>query len=183
MYRTLSFILILLFSATTVFATPKRVIRHVNNDGSPAVSAEPDRDDPHRDPVDVISYDDGNSLEHFLTLPESNGFEDQSYNVRFTPAEAPFNLIGFQVVLFAMDRNNGNPGMGISVFSSDGDGFPQEEIVSFDVPNGDLTFSDRDETVWNRISFADYNIEPVRFEEVVDFHEGLQKTIAWLKNV
>ena len=173
MYRTLSFILILLFSATTVFATPKRVIRHVNNDGSPAVSAEPDRDDPHRDPVDVISYDDGNSLEFYITLPEGSGFDDSSYNVRFSPVEAPFSLIGLQVVLFNMDDRNGNPGMEVAVFSSDDDGFPQEELVTFEVPNNDLNFSQAEEILWNRVSFTDYNVEPVLFEGNVDFHIAL----------
>ncbi len=172
MRRTSIFILILLFFSTVIFATPQRVIRHINNADTPFVPQYPDRDDPRRDPVDVISYDDDNSLEVFITLPESNGFEDRSYNVRFTPAEAPFELIGLHVALFEMDGRNGNPGMDVAVFSSD-DGFPLEEIVSFEVPNDDLVFSSVGEIQWNIISFEDYNIEPLQFEDLVDFHIAL----------
>jgi len=105
-----------------------------------------------------------------LTLPDWNGFEDHSFNVRFTPREAPFQLIGLQVVLSDLDGNARNPGMDVAVFSSDDEGYPLEEITSFEVPNRNLILSPENNLEWNEISFADYDVDPIEFEEAVDFH-------------
>ncbi len=170
MYRFLSLFLILLISTSAIFANQQRVIRQIPQ-SIPSVPSGPIRDDPHRDPVDLIFYDDENALTMYIPMPEGAfGVDDHSYNVRFTPAEAPFRLIGLHVALHDMRGNIGNPGMDVAVFSSNDDGFPDEEIVTFDVPNEDLVFSPSRRVEWNIISFGDYDAEPILFEEVVDFH-------------
>ncbi|MBT3232744.1 MAG: choice-of-anchor D domain-containing protein [Calditrichaeota bacterium] len=169
MRRTIVFLLILLVSGTAVFANQNRATRNLANQPTYIGISGQVRDNPHRDPVEIISYDDEETFGNYLSLPDYNGLEDHSFNVRFTPQEAPFQLIGLQVALFDMDGNIGNPGMDVAVFSSE-EGFPLEEITSFEVPNGDLTFSAENNIQWTDLSFADYDVEPVLFEDIADFH-------------
>ena len=43
--------------------------------------------------LDELSYEDPDDLPNFLTLPESNGFADHYYNVRFTPPYPRYQIM------------------------------------------------------------------------------------------
>lgn len=165
--RKFLILLLLLTQSASILATPERIVRQIPGHSRQFESLEPRRDDPRRDPVEVISYDDDFAL--FLTMPDWLMMGDSSFNVRFTPEREPFRIIGLQVLLCDMDGAMGNPGMNVAVFSSD-DGVPNEEVVSFEVPFENLVFSSFDEFEWNDIAFADYDIDPVVYQEITDFH-------------
>ncbi len=168
--RTLRVFFLLLFLPTLVFATSHRVARLLPNNPDRTVCQGPVRDDPGRDRIEVISYENQDGLNNYLTMPDWTGFGDHSLNVRFTPDEAEFALIGLEVVLFDMGGNNGNPGMTVSIWSSDNDGYPDEDISSFNVGNDDLSFSSEDEIQWTEILFADHDQDNLRFENAENFH-------------
>jgi len=149
----------------TISLSDLRVLR-----GEKRTVITPVRDHPQRDRIEIISYEDEDALDLFLTMPDEFDLGDHSYNVRVTPEEAPFQLIGLQVILYDMVGEIGEPGMEVTIMTSDEDGFPDEEIVTFEVPFDDLIFSPGDELEWNEINLEDYNVEPVEFDEADDFH-------------
>jgi len=124
-------------------------------------------DPPDRDEIIIVSYENQDELNFFMTLP--NNYGDLSYNVRFTPPEPNFVLIGMEIMIFDMFGEPGNPGIEVSVYTSE-EGLPDEEIITFEVPNDDLVYYDGENPVFNEIYFADYDVDPVVFEGEDDFH-------------
>lgn len=114
--------------------------------------------------AEIISYDDEEVVEDFLVLPNEEG--NHSFNVRFTPEEGQFQIIGMQIALFDNYGDAGNPGMKIS-FSESENGHPCRDIIdSLDVPSDSLVLSG-EEIVWNEIRFPELNLT---FFGRLDFH-------------
>ena len=123
---------------------------------------------PRRDDPEIISYEDEDNPAFFFTMP--NEWGDHSFNVRFTPAEAPFMVVGLQVLLFDMDGDAGEPGMEVIVAESDWGGFPGDRLEVFEVPNDDLILNSPDELNWTEILLEDYEVDNILIEEEEDFH-------------
>ncbi|MDP8237845.1 MAG: hypothetical protein P9X24_02035 [Candidatus Hatepunaea meridiana] len=123
---------------------------------------------PRRDDPEIISYEDDDNLEYYFDMP--NEWNDDSYFVRFTPDEAPFELIGLQVLLYDMGGNAGEPGMQVMLTQSTEDGYPGDEIETFDIPADDLVLSSFDDFEWNEILFDDYDMDAILFDRALDFH-------------
>jgi hypothetical protein len=121
-----------------------------------------------RDDPEIISYEDEDSPAFFFTMP--NAWDDHSFNVRFTPAEAPFMVVGLQVLLYDLDGNAGEPGMEVIIAESDWGGFPGDRLEVFEVPNDDLILNSPDELDWTEILLENYEVDNILIEEEEDFH-------------
>ncbi len=149
-----------------------RELRPVNCQGSSLPSQSLIRTNPARLPArddsdEDISYCNEEDIEYLWTLPDA--FGDHSYFERFTPAEAPFRLIGLRIVLHNLFGNAGHPDMRVSIATSDRN-LPDDEIESFVVPTEDLVLSPNGDWFWNEYLFDEYGVGAIRFEEAVDFH-------------
>ncbi len=114
--------------------------------------------------AEVIRYDDDEVVEDFLVLP--NEQRDHSFNVRFTPAEAPFELTGAQIALFDNYGDAGNPGMRVS-FGLSENGHPHRDLLdSLDIVGDNLVFS-AEEIIWNEIDLSRFEL---LFNARMDFH-------------
>ncbi|MBT3231842.1 MAG: PKD domain-containing protein [Calditrichaeota bacterium] len=124
--------------------------------------------------LDELSYEDPDDLPNFLTLPESNGFEDMYYNVRFTPPYPRYQIMEARIALFDLFGFNGTPGMKVIVWGSgeqDGEpGYPGEALDSVFVPYGDLHFGST-EPVYNTVDLR--QLEIINYGGQ-DFHIGVE---------
>lgn len=157
---------VVLLVAGTLFSSPNRIVRSV---GEMPVYREHEIIYPRTaDPEDTLKYEDPDALPYYLTLPSEWG--DESYNVRFTPLSAPFQIFSIQIPIFDVEGRGGSPGMRLTIWESgeqDGErGYPTEEIASVELDFEDIVIGDTTIT-YNVIDITELGI---MFNDEVDFH-------------
>lgn len=124
--------------------------------------------------LDELSYEDPDDLPNFLTLPESNGFDDMYYNVRFTPPYPRYQIMEARIALFDLFGFNGTPDMKVIIWANgdqnDEPGYPGEALDSVFVPFGELHFGSA-EPVFNTVDLR--QLEIINYGGQ-DFHIGVQ---------
>ncbi len=166
-FKCIAVFTVVLLVAGTLFSSPVRTVRSVGNmpEYREHEVVYPRTADDH---LDTLAYEDPDNLPYYLTLPSE--WEDESYNVRFTPFEAPFQIFAIHIPIFNVEGRGGTPGMRLTVWESgeqDGErGYPTEEIASVDIDFEDIIIGD------TTITFNDIDISHlgIAFNDEVDFH-------------
>jgi hypothetical protein len=145
----------------------------------------PEKSSPRQADQDTVllKYDGSPRLPNFWTLP--NEYNDNYYNVRFTPTFAPYWLLGVYVAILdppeRVSRSIGDPGMSVHVWESgeqDGvEGYPGRLIDSVIVEPAEMQFVYWDSTGRN-IDSGQYNFVDLRWSEIgfndrLDFLVGI----------